>query len=218
MRLDSDIRRDIEQELIWDSAVDAVYIAVIVNEGIVTLTGFVQAPGEKGAAQASAMRIPGVLGIANEIEVQPRTDHDQPDPDIALDAVAGLQRAVPEIADRIMVIVAGGWVRLEGEVDSKQQSEQAQAAVREVRGVRGVVNDLRFQPVLEPAGVKQAILAALRRSAEADAEHIIVETEGGTVILKGTVRSWAEREEAVRTAWRAPGITKVENLITVSAG
>lgn len=216
MRLDSEIRYDIEQELRSDPNIDATYVAVNVNDGVASLTGYVLTDPERRAAEAAARRVSGVLGVADEIEVRPPSVDDRLDPDVARDAAAAIERTNAALADRIVVLVANGWVRLEGDVDSRQQSDQLKAAVEQIAGVRGVVAELRFQPVLEPTVVKQAIVDAFLRNAETVADHIVVETHSGTVVLKGTVRSWAEREEAARTAWHSPGITKVENQITVS--
>jgi osmotically-inducible protein OsmY len=67
-----------------------------------------------------------------------------------------------------------------------------------------------------PAEIKKKIEEALTRTAQSDAQKITVEVEGSKVILKGTVRSWAEREEAARQAWAAPGVISVDNRITIS--
>jgi osmotically-inducible protein OsmY len=56
----------------------------------------------------------------------------------------------------------------------------------------------------------------LVRNAETDAQQVSVEVQGDKVILRGAVRSWAEREEAERVAWSAPGVTTVDNRITVA--
>jgi osmotically-inducible protein OsmY len=57
---------------------------------------------------------------------------------------------------------------------------------------------------------------AFRRSAEIDANRITVEVHDGEVILKGAVRSWAERQEAERAASAALGVRRVDNQITIS--
>ena len=148
MRLDSEIRTDLEQELQSDPDIDATYVAVNVNDGIASLTGFVCTDAERRAAEAAARRVPGVIGVADEIEVRPPSADDRLDPDIARDSAAAIERTVPALADRIMVLVANGWVRLEGDVDRRQQSDELKASVEEIPGVRGVVAELRFQPAL----------------------------------------------------------------------
>ena len=146
MRLDREIRNDIEQELLSDTDIDATYVAVNVNDGIASLTGFVCSDAERRAAEAAARRVPGVVGVADEIEVRPPSADDRLDPDIARDAAAAIDRTVPTLAEQVVVLVANGLVRLEGDVDSHQQGDALKAAVEQIPGVRGVVADLHFQP------------------------------------------------------------------------
>jgi osmotically-inducible protein OsmY len=216
MRSDSEIERDVKDELEWDPGLDATDIAVSVKQGVVSLTGFVKSYTDKYEAEAAAKRVAGVAGVANDLEVRMPSVDERPDPDIARDAVAAIKSQLPISSEHIKVVVKNGWVTLEGYVEWQYQKNTAEAAVRRIRGVRGVINNIVLKPRLEPSGIKQKIQDALRRLAEVDANRIEVDTNGSEVALKGTVRSWAEREEAERAAWAAPGVTKVEDRIVVS--
>jgi osmotically-inducible protein OsmY len=215
MRSDSDIRRDVEDELRWDPQIDATDVAVSVNKGVVTLTGFVRSYPERQLAEAAAKRISGVIGVANDLEVRLPDIDARPDPEIARDAVARIKDELPDAWEKIRVIVKNARLTLEGEVEWNYQRERAEAAVRGVRGVERVTNAIEVKPQVPPIEIKRKNEEALRRAAQVDPSRVTVEASDGEVILRGAVRSWVERQEAERAAWSAPGVAKVDNRIVV---
>jgi osmotically-inducible protein OsmY len=215
VRTDSDIRRDVENELSWDPDIDSADIAVAVKDQVVALTGFVRSFSQKWQAERDAKRVLGVSGIANDIEVRLPSVNQRPDPDIARDAVTALKFQLPFWHEHITPVVKNGWVTLEGDAEWYFQRERAETAVRHVRGVTGVSNMITVKPRVAPTEVKARIEEALKRSAEVDAKQIHVEANGGKIVLEGKVKSWAERQEAERAAWRAPGVTNVVDRIQV---
>jgi osmotically-inducible protein OsmY len=215
MRPDQDIRRNVEAELHWDPEIDASDIAVTVKEGVVTLTGIVRKYDEKHAAERIAKRVLGVKAVVNDLQV--KLPSERLDREIAQDAVEALNRALPIASNGIMVIVRDGSISLEGEVQWDFQRRLAEQAVRKVTGVKGVLNKIEVEPKITPMDLKAQIEEALKRSAEVQAKDIVVESDGGVVTLRGRVRSWVEKDEAEKAAWRAPGVREVRNYIVVEA-
>jgi osmotically-inducible protein OsmY len=215
MRSDSEVDQDLRDELDWDPDLDATDIAVSVNKGVVTLSGFVKSYLDKYEAERAAKRVAGVVGVANDIEV--RLLDEKADPEIAREAASAIKTLLPYSSEHIKVTVSKGWVTLEGEVEWQYQKNLAENAVRPINGIKGISNLIQLKPSAEPSQIKKKIKEAFERDAEVDANRIQVEANRSEVILKGTVRSWIEREEAERVAWSAPGVTKVDDRINVRA-
>ncbi len=210
---DNALERDVREELAFDPRVDVKAIAVSAKGGVVTLSGSAPTFAAKLAACRDAERVSGVNVVVEHMDVTLPDMHARSDADLAKAVADALRWDVEVPHDNIKTSVRDGWITLEGTVDWQYQRAAADGAVRYLVGVKGVTNQIAVAP--SPAksiDVKQHIKDALTRSAETDAQRITVDTaEGGGVTLRGTIHSWAEREEVMRAAWATPGVRKVQD-------
>lgn len=217
MRSDLELLKDVTEELKFEPSVDEKEIGVGVKSGVVTLTGKVPSFAEKFAAERAVERVSGVRAVADDLQVKLTPANSRSDTDVALAAVNALAWDMEVPDDKIKVKVVNGWVTLEGHAEWHFQKAAAERAVRFLTGVKGVTNLIAISPKVSPTDVMKRIEDAIKRSAELDAKRVFVEAEGSKVTLRGTVRSWAERDEAERAAWAVSGVSNVEDRITVSA-
>ncbi len=208
---DRDIRQHVLDELSFDPTLNANDIGVAVDAGIVSLTGHVQSYAQKINAEKAALRVKGVRGIAQELEVrfsnEPRTADDQ----IAKRAVSMLDWNTELPHGAIQVRVQDAWVTLSGTVQWRHQRDGAEASIRRLAGIAGISNLIDVRPALTVANVEDKIVSALRRSADVEADRIKVTVSGDEVVLEGRISAWGERAIAERAAWSVPGVAKVKD-------
>jgi osmotically-inducible protein OsmY len=216
MKTDSQVQHDVREELLWEPAVQAAGIGVEVRDGVLTLSGEVQSFSEKWAAELAAQRVAGVKAMATSISVRlsglsPRTDAD-----IAGAVENLLEWTIALPAGSIHVMVEAGWVTLSGDVEWEFQRRSATNSVRHLMGVTGISNHIGLKPTSHELVAPSAIQAALSRAELSDANLISVAVHGPDITLSGVIRNWAERETATRTAWSAPGVRNVVDMLTLS--
>lgn len=214
MTIDRKLQEQVLAALEWEPGVDAAHIGVAVVDGVVTMHGTVPTFRQKWLAERAARHVHGVRAVANDIEVAgigtPPTDSD------IAEAVANALEWESGVPDGcVQATVRHGWVTLNGVVPWQFQHAAAERAVERVQGVKGVSNAVVVRPQVQVGDVRTQIEAALQRHARLDAARIHVEAHDGTVVLTGTVRSLAERQAAEQAALAAPGVTKVDDRLSV---
>lgn len=216
MKTDSQLQKDVVDELSWAPDIEHGHIGVAARGGVITLSGHVPNYAMKLAAERTARRVRGVKAVAQEIEVRFASDPKTSDEEIAKRVVDLFAWNVSIPDDKIQVKVEKGFVTLTGEVEWNYQKQAAYRAAGQIGGVRGVMNYLTVRQRPTAHDVREKIIAALRRSAEVDANAIDVRVDGSTVKLAGAVHGWNERRIAESAAWAAPGVLSVEDNIVLA--
>jgi len=215
MTTDTEIQKNVMEELKWDPIMQSAEIGAIVKDGIVTLVGYVDNYSQRLAAENAVKRVKDVRAVAIDIAISLPDDQRRSDTDLAAAALNALKWSsfVPE--DKIRLKVDGGWITMEGEVEWQFQKESAYSAVSDLIGVHGVINRINVRPNITPVIVKDVIKKALERSADIEADSINISTDGGRIVLKGKVRSWAERKVVERAVWATPGVIEVKDELII---
>ena len=216
MKTDTQLQKDVTEELQWDNSVNANEIGVEVKDGVLTLSGHVDKYSEKWAAERAAQKVTGVKALAIEVDVQLSGTSSRNDTDIARTAKNVLEWTTNWPKDQVKVMVEKGWVTLTGQLDYEYERKLAFSGVRNLLGVTGVSNQITLKPFVSTNSVKSVIEATLKRRALTDSQEIVVTVDGGKVNLSGVVHSWSEREMVSDSVRNTHGVHEVNNHITVA--
>jgi len=211
-----DIREAVEAELKFDPLVNDADIHVRNMNGDVALNGTVPSYPQYLGAAAAAQRVAGVKNVHNHLAVV-LSDADYRD-DAMLTTTANnaltLNVTVPE---GVEATARDGNLTLTGTVTYGRQREAAELAVAGLAGVRNVRDDIEISYDADPIDVTLLVQDALDRNALiADDSDVSVDTSGNTVMLRGHVRTWAERDAVVGAAWMAGGVSEVDDELEVT--
>jgi len=204
----------VQDELDWEPSVDAADIGVIVENGVVRLTGRVPTYAQKYATEMAVKRVKGVRGIVEDLEVAPfkQTTSDESIAERLANSF-DWDASIPKNAVKIKV--ENGYVTLSGEVKWQYQRLAAESRARNLYGVRHVLNLITVKARVQVPDLKRRIEDALKRQAELEADRITVTVLGDKVQLTGKVKAWSEREAIERAVWAAPGVTTVEDNVHI---
>jgi osmotically-inducible protein OsmY len=217
MKTDSELKRDVIDELSWDPAVNATAIGVAAKDGVVTLSGHLETFGEKFAVDRALRRVAGVRAIAMELDVKLAPQYQRSDTEIAAAAINMLAWLSEASTHKVRVTVENGWVHLSGEVDWDYERKAIERQLRPVVGVVGISNEITLKHRLTPGDLTARIEGALGRQAHREAQRIEVGVDSGTVTLRGQARSWQERDAIVGAAWSAPGVRCVVDEVQIGS-
>jgi osmotically-inducible protein OsmY len=215
MKTDAQIKQDILDELVFQPNIDETQIGVVVDKGVVMLTGVVDDFYKKIAAEKAVKKVKGVKAVAEDIQVKYGSNYQKTDKEIAKAIIAAFEwnTAVPE--DDITIEIRNGWVDLSGEVEFLYQKEATERVAQNILGVKGINNTTEIKTNAEPLEIKEELVKAFNRSALMHAQGISVEVHNDTIKLTGKVHSLIEKEEAQKVALHTPGISKVENKLEI---
>ena len=211
---DLTVRRAVESELAWTPDVTVPAIGVAVDGGVVTLSGEVGSLHERIAVVEAAQRVAGVRTVADELRLpEPGDDPHGRTLASAVDGILAWTVGVPH--QGIHADVQGHRVILTGEVEWDSERVAAKRAVERLHGVHAVESRIELTRRPQADDVAEEIRNALVRNAILDAGRIAVGVDGDEITLTGSVGSWTEHQQALRTAWSSPHVRQVHDLLRV---
>jgi len=215
MKTNEDLQRDVQDAIKWEPSLHAAEIGVAVKDGIVTLSGTVDSFSKKSQAEDAAKNVSGVQAVVEKIEVKFANWGKIEDSEIANEIVNAFKSNWEIPNDKIKIKVEDGWVTLSGELPWNYQKEAAQRIVNTQAGVKALTNSLDIKSSINDDIEKEGIECALERNGSIDDQDIQVSVAGTKITLNGTVGTWYQKEEAGRIAWKAPGVSRVENELVI---
>lgn len=213
--IDQTLKQRVLDELAWQPGLNEASIGVTVRGAGVTLTGLVGSYAEKCIAERAAGGVVGVRAVAVDLDIHYAPGIGLDDEDISRRILDVISWDVSVPKDRVTIEINKGWVTLRGDVDWSYQKRAAEEDISRLFGVMGIDNAIEIRTSADVVGVEGLIKAAFLRNAEFETENIVVTMHGRTVNLTGQVGSYHQRTLAANTAWSAPGVTQVDELLTV---
>ncbi|MEI6410702.1 MAG: BON domain-containing protein [Bacteroidota bacterium] len=209
------LQKEVQDAIKWEPLLHAAEIGVTAVDGVVTLTGTVDSFTKKLEAENAAKNVAGVKVVVEKIEIKSIYSIETDDTTIAK-AILNAFKWNWQIPDEmIKVNVEQSCVTLEGEVNWHYQKEATENTASSIIGVKGVINKIKIISESKELLEKQGIERALARNWSIDERNINVSVMGSNVTLKGTVDYLYQKNEAGKIAWKAPGVTTVENDLVV---
>lgn len=216
MKTNESLQIDVQDAIKWEPLLRAAEIGVAVKDGVVTLTGTVDNYIKKTEAEIAARNVKGVKAVVEKIEIKYNNSWDiKSDLDIANEVIRALRWNWNVPNDTVKVKVEGGWVTLDGDLTWNYQREAARNAIQNLEGVKGIYNNIKIKSDNTDTIEKAAIEKALSRNWSINDNDIEVDVKANEVTLTGAVTSYYQKDEAERIAWKAPGVSAVNNELTV---
>lgn len=213
MKTDLEIKNNVLEELEWQPILKDAQLGVEVVDGITTLTGTVSNLAEKIATENAVKSVKGVKAIVEKLNV--KNDNNVTDKDVAKRIIDDLEWNASVEQEDINVKVEDGYVYLSGKVKWAYQKNEAEKSLEYIEGIKSITNDISVTEKTISNNVTHQINKAFKRSANIDAHNVSVIVEGNTATLQGTVKSIKEKDDALRAAYLADGITDVKNELKV---
>jgi osmotically-inducible protein OsmY len=216
MKKNDELQKDVQDAIQWEPLLNAAEIGVTAKDGVVSLTGVVDSYAKKMQAEHAAKRVIGVKALVEHIEVKIPNQWTKTDIEIANDVLEILKSNFYVPYKHLKITVENGWVTLDGELPWDYQREAVKEAVKCLRGVKGLTSNMGIKSDVRNAIKQKDVENAIARSGLMDNTHIMVNVSDTTLTLTGTVNSLFQKEEAGRIAWNTPGISQVNNDLTIS--